>query len=122
MLDGGFIYLSFVYIPPENSSIYRFMDIPWNDIEEDVSKCSSLLGRICMFGDFNSRVGNMNDCVCEEDIDSLSNIMGDELLSHFNDYEKKNRVVLDNKVELLFWYRENKVPQSRCVPNHKNEN
>lgn len=60
------ILLGFIYIPPENSSVYNYQNYdPWSEIEEVIAKCNNDLNEpdVLFIGDMNARTGIESDFI-----------------------------------------------------------
>ncbi len=92
------IFIGAVYIPPEQSTIYKNNESdPFQLLEDDLLRFNSM-GEIIILGDFNARTSSLSDCT---DINLTDDLQVDDSLNQSSILEKmgrSDRINCDNKV------------------------
>jgi hypothetical protein len=87
-------YLCGVYIPHERSTYYRREDIDFFEIIECDIGTYSELGKVCVFGDFNSRTSNCNDYIVNDNIiEFITDSQFSDDLPHYPERANEDKVI-----------------------------
>ena len=86
------IYLSFIYIAPENSPVHELYNVDaFDKLETDIDYFQDY-GNVYVFGDLNSRTGHKHDFVNNDlNMDVLSNSDVDLCIPRYSSDRKSNR-------------------------------